>query len=103
LRSLAVDVNDTLDDRERQKLLDLVPRLMGTAEVDKLGRSLHTERDQEIAAHLCDYDFSTHGCEVSLDCLIDMLDEYDRFTGRKSKSGLLDYSALCAIQQPIPA
>jgi hypothetical protein len=35
LRRLAISVNDTLDDRGRQRLLDLTPRLIGTASGDK--------------------------------------------------------------------
>ena len=30
IRAVAIKLNDTLDDRGRQKLLDLAPRMMGT-------------------------------------------------------------------------
>ena len=36
LRALAIRANDTLGDGERQRLLDLAPRLMGTASDDRV-------------------------------------------------------------------
>jgi len=36
LAKLAIRANDSLDDKGRQKLLDLAPRLMGTASDDKM-------------------------------------------------------------------
>lgn len=36
LRAVAIQVNDSLDDADRQRLLDLVPRLMGTASDDRV-------------------------------------------------------------------
>jgi len=87
LREIAVEVNDSLDDVGRQKLLDLAPRLMGTSPCE----SWVSEALEQLWLDLPEANYN-------LDMLVKLLDEFDRLTGR-TKTPELDFSGVCEVMR----
>lgn len=104
LRELAISVNDDLSDAGRQKLLDLVPRLMGTSMIpDEYGVVYDQDLDDrlnEVIAYFSETQtHSFHGDEYLLGLLTATLDEYDRYTGRPAVEEKVDFSAVCEVMR----
>ena len=125
IRILAIQVNDSLDDVGRQKLLDLAPRMMNTASDDgDLARKLSIFCAEHVLpifeAKYPDDDRPRKAIEAakmghrdaanaayyaaanaanyaaSFDLLVAVLDEYDRLTNR-DKVEALDFAPVCAV------
>lgn len=79
LQKLALRANDGLPDGERQKLLDLVPRLIGTASGDN---RVLTVRLVFCARYTASHAAAAYATNASVYSLLATLDEYERLTGR---------------------
>lgn len=100
----ARDVNDSLSDTERQALLPLIPRLIGTSRPD-----YNEERDIGIALMSWANTYYPLGStgfgwdpspRYTVEFLTAALDEYDRLTGRQPTGMAPDeYAALEAKRQ----
>jgi hypothetical protein len=100
LRDIAIEVNDAASDEERQRLLDLAPRLINTQIADparraQVGLAL-SERYLSLSNELWDDDESISDSVVGVDGLSELLDLYDEITGRPKVTEPLDFSGVCA-------
>lgn len=119
IRGWAISANDKLPDDERQELLKLVPRLMGTNFPEReaqealekisirahdasraLRQKLHDEgvaAAQSISGQIgIVIRWKEAQGRLALACVKEMLDEFDRITGRGVQSEV-DYTEVCAV------
>jgi hypothetical protein len=103
LRDMAVAINDWVSDEQRQRLLDLTPRLMNTqitdrAEAERVARHLGHRWDVAITGFNATAATRTHeeGSAELIRMLIDVLDLYDELTGRDTTPEV-DYSGVCEV------
>jgi len=107
LRALAIAVNDSVMDEQRQRLLDMIPRLINTNLPLVEGASvLHALNDRwadEMQQLVSDFPNANSAnwpvrSERLLMAFEGILDLYDELTGRPKPTGQVDLSALCALQ-----
>lgn len=99
LRDAAIEVNDHASDEERQRLLDLAPRLINTR-IDDPGQGGFVTATLQLRYNtlwndLC-LDAPHSSGSIGVDGLISMLDLYDEVTGRPKVTEPLDFSGVCA-------
>lgn len=117
LRGIAITANDELEDEERQKLLDLAPRLMGTGicdhNVDRrlfdflnelTGTSWDWEEITFIKNAPDDVDLEEFGYVVAakrrddlLGLLTTALDKFDHITQREPQAEPIDFGPVCRV------
>lgn len=91
LRDLAISANDNSGHENRQLLLDLIPRLIGTSDYAISG----TQHNQVVQAFYGARDKAPSYRWVS--ALIGALDKFDEFTGHKASEETIDYGELCKV------
>jgi hypothetical protein len=125
IRALAININDSADDQQRQKLLDLAPRMMNTASDDKqlsvklaifcAERVLHIFEEKypnddrprkaieaaknggdRNAADAAAY-VAADAADAKLDLLVAVLDEYDRLVPRVAIEEIDWTPAVCVM------
>ena len=112
LRDVALIANDSLDDAQRQALLDLAPRLAGTASDDEgllialasfcigyakdMGLETISDPIALHAAALAADAVADADAGDSFDLLVALLDEYDRITGRTEVKSI-DWKPVCEV------
>ena len=97
-KDLSIEVNDSATDAERQRLLDLAPRLMNTQinnviERQPVNKKLLARYDDMWNA-LCEGNPDYEG-GITVNDLAELLDLYDEITGRP-KPEPLDFTGVCA-------
>jgi hypothetical protein len=108
LRGVAIAVNDSVMDEQRQRLLDMIPRLINThlpggGQDAALVRALDQRWSAEMGELVMDFPHSTlqnwpERSERLLMAFEGLLDLYDEIVGRPKSTGQVDLSALCALQ-----
>lgn len=100
LREMAISVNDELSDEGRQRLLDLVPRLMGTALLP--GGFVYDQTLDDVledAVYEWPRPAPINADDYLIGTLVAALDAYDRYTGRPAPEERVDFSAVCEVMR----
>lgn len=102
LREIAIVVNDDMSDEGRQRLLDLVPRLMNTAYPRPGGYD--PLLDDQIEQAVNGWHYAVRPApftedEFQLGLLTAAIDAYDRFTGRPKAEERIDFAAVCEVMR----
>jgi len=116
IRAMAINFNDSAFYEERQQLLDLAPRIMGTQTKDQ---KVHRQLATFVIENLLDEEEKTNHrfhprpkywnndalhyvgsyAPCDLHSLMEVLDEFDRITGRTADPEPIDWAPICQAME----